>query len=210
MLSKNPSIPKNHQAAYAGRSAPLLINSRLDRPLRRKKKAVVGVQFMGDLFHKNVAFCDIEKVFQVIAESVHTFLILTKRPLTMLRYTNIYIQRNVCLPDNLWLGVSVEDNDTLSRIDDLLKIRASVLFVSAEPLLEPIGIRGYLYFPPCIDGEQRSLLDWVIAGPETGAGARPCPEGAIENLYKQTRFSCTPFFDKRPDFISREFPKING
>lgn len=208
MLANNPMIPEKHRYAYAGRTMPILNQDRLEDPLRyKKKKAMIGVQFMGDLFHKHVTFSDINDIFQIIAESVHTFLILTKRPIEMQRYINTYIQRNIHLPDNLWVGVSVEDKKTLGRIDELLKVRASVLYVSAEPLLENIDIRKYLYQAPCINGRPRSLLDWVICGPETGPGSRPCKPEWIRNIYDQTRFSCTPFFDKtKTDYIVREFP----
>jgi len=203
MLAKNPMIPKEQQDAYAGRSAPLLIESRLEQPLKRKKPAIIGVQFMGDLFHERVAFCDIEEVFEVIAQSVHTFLILTKRPNTMAHYCNTYTQRNIHLPDNLWPGVSVEDPDNLWRIDELLKIPAAVRFISVEPMLAPIEFDQFW-----------SVLgvgiDWVIAGPETGPGARPCKPEWIENLYEQCQAAGVPFFDKSKNYIVREFPECNG
>jgi protein gp37 len=212
MLAHNPMIPKKHQAAYAGKSDPLLVESRLEDPHKRIKPAVIGVQFMGDLFKKRVAFCDIEEVFEVIAQSIHTFLILTKRPNTMGHYCNTYMQRNIHLPDNLWLGVSVEDPDNLWRIDELLKIRAAVRFVSVEPMLEEINLGPYLSLGFVSGGvfynNPNPRPDLVIAGPETGPGARPMPVGAITGLYHQCRDAGIPFFDKRENFLAREFPDV--
>jgi len=211
MLANNPTIPRKHQKAYAGKISPLLIESRLEQPLKRKKPSIIGVQFMGDLFHKRVALCDIDEVFEVIAQSVHTFLILTKRVNTMAHYCNTYTQREIHLPDNLWVGASVENPDNLWRIDELLKIPAAVRFLSIEPVLKPLGLGSYLYEFVHIGKKKnhttKNKIDWVIAGGETGPRARPCKPEWIESLYEQCQAAGVKFFDKSKDYIVREFPK---
>jgi len=175
-----------------------------------KKPKKVFVCSMGDLFHKNLRGSTIDMIFYAMREyPQHTYMLLTKRPDRM----DFYFKKRVsqkCLKEipNLWLGVTVESPKYLDRIDVLLKMRAAVKFVSIEPMLDFMDIKKYLYWPPCADGTKRSLIDWVIAGPETGPGARLCPAGAIDNLYDQCLMSGIPFFDKtKKNWLAREFPK---
>ena len=90
---------------------------------------------------------------------------------------------------NLWLGVTVEHPDYLWRIDELLKIPAAVRFVSVEPMLEEMNLDPYLNFGFVSKGifynNPHPILDWVIAGPETGPGKRECKPEWIRDLYKQ-------------------------
>jgi protein gp37 len=228
MLAKNPSIPKDHQAAYAGHSGPVLVKSRLNELAKRRKYARIGVQFMGDLFHDNVPEDYISDIYNVIYDNKHLdFLILTKREerLSYFHAKSMFLSNDPII--NLWLGVSVEDPDNLWRVKELLKIPAAVRFLSAEPMLDYLDLTSTGYIDPYYhlddtyrhvirngmlnryqaDSLKRPVLDWVIAGPETGPRARPCPPGAIENLAEQCYEANIPFFDKRPDFIAREFPK---
>ena len=106
---------------------------KLDQPRRWRKPRRVFVVSMGDLFHDDVHFADVDEIMQVIAETFHTYMMLTKRPTRMIKYFEHYVANEVLLPDNLWLGVTVENNDQRWRIDELLKIRAAKYFVSYEP-----------------------------------------------------------------------------
>lgn len=166
---------------------PRFLPHRLDEPLKIKKPARIGVSFMGDLFHPDIPLHWIDEIFQVIAESIHTFLILTKRPENMKQYCRIYMQEEVLLPDNLWLGVSVEDQKTANeRIPILLQVQAAVRWVSVEPMLEEIYLMSYL-----------DNIDWVVCGAETGAKARPF--SVIWARY--LRDQCTFYMDKTPFFF---------
>ena len=85
----------------------------------------------------------------------------------------------------------------------IVQIPASVRILSVEPMLEEIFIAPALSDPR---HEDMSGINWVIAEPETGPGARPCPPGAIFNLYEQCKAAGVPFFDKRENYIVREYP----
>jgi protein gp37 len=119
----------------------------------------------------------------------HTFMLLTKRP-DLLAAT----LRRLWSPRNLWIGVTVENNAQAWRIEELLKIRPAIHFVSFEPLLERIDVNPL------------PRTDWNIAGPETGPGARPCDPTWIEELDDRCMAAGIPFFDKRAGG-RREFPK---
>lgn len=132
---------------------------------------------------------------ECVGENAHTFQILTKRPERMREMLSEGLSR-VCstwngttdaLPlmmevgqwplPNVWLGVSVEDQETADeRIPILLDTPAAVRFVSAEPLLEAVNLRANL-----------SALDWVIVGGESGPKARPCDIAWIRSIVKQCR-----------------------
>lgn len=129
---------------------------------------------------------------------------------------------------HVWLGVTVEHPDYQWRIDELLQIPAAVRFVSVEPMLSRVKLdlfrctHGQIFHEKptqntcwCYDqGEYLTRWDckieginWVIAGPETGPGARECKPEWIEDLYEQCKAAGVPFFDKRKNYLAREFPK---
>ncbi len=114
-----------------------VLPERLSQPLKRKKPTVYFVNSMSDLFHKSIPFEFLNQVFEVIESTPqHAYQILTKRASRMRDY---FINRVV--PDNAWLGVSVENKEHgLPRIDYLREIDARIRFLSVEPLLEDIGI----------------------------------------------------------------------
>ena len=130
----------------------------LDAPRRIKKPALIFVNSMSDLFHENVPLSFIRDVFRTIAETNdrHTYQVLTKRSARLLE-----LSPKLEWPNNLWMGVSVENRDHKYRIDDLRKTGAKVKFLSLEPLLGPLGRTNL------------KKIDWVIAGGESGPGARP-------------------------------------
>lgn len=159
-----------------------LLPERLSQPLNRHIPTMYFVNSMSDLFQDQVPFNFVDRVMDVIEQTPwHTYQILTKRSGLMLEY---FTQRDV--PDNAWLGVSVEDKKYgKPRIKDLQKIKAKTKFLSIEPLLEDLG---------CLEFED---IHWVIVGGESGVGARPmreewatsirdqCERGGIDFFFKQ-------------------------
>lgn len=159
-----------------------LMPSRLKQPLNRKKPTVYFVNSMSDLFHEQIPFAYLDDVFEVISKTQwHTYQILTKRSGLMLEY---FGTRKA--PDNVWLGVTVENiAHGIPRIYDLQKIDAKVRFLSCEPLLEDLGS-----IP--LDG-----IHWVIVGGETGSKARPMNKDWVVAIKDQCEFLDTPFFFKQ-------------
>ena len=112
---------------------------------------------MADLFHAKVTLSFIREVFEVMrATPQHTYQILTKRSLRLLRFAD-----KLDWPSNVWMGVSVEDSSALYRIDHLRHVPAAVRFLSCEPLLGPLN------------GLKLDDIHWVIAGGESGPNYRP-------------------------------------
>lgn len=180
---------------------------RLEEPLRWRKPRRVFVVSMGDLFHQNVPDEYIDRVFSVMWQAEqHTFLLLTKRPWRMREYISsrprdsmksdrVRIKdelgwRNYSVPwplPNVWLGVTAEDQQRADeRIPILLQTpAAAVRWVSCEPLLGPIQGVG-----------DTARIDWVVAGGETGPGARPMHPEWARSLRDQCRAARTAFFFK--------------
>ena len=155
---------------------------RLGQPLARKKPTVYFVNSMSDLFHEDIPDKFLDEVFGVIrATPQHTYQILTKRAERLPRY----FARRKC-PDNVWLGVSVEDRAYgLPRIDQLRRVKAHIRFLSVEPLLEDLG--------------EINLHDihWVIVGGESGPKARPMQPHWVENIRHQCDDAGVAFFFKQ-------------
>ena len=224
-------------------------------PLRWTRPRMIFVCAHGDLFAENVPDKWIDKVFAVMAAAHwHTFQVLTKRPERMRSYLSTVPREfpisaaQINLPDevdfegrwphlplpNVWLGVSVEDQKRADeRIPELLKTRAAVRFVSAEPLLGAIDLNSILGGTLWIGGQRgcegkhqhnghrgetihgilhdsdprkehhhhdercRRGLDWVIAGGESGPGARPMHPDWARSLRDQCASAGVPFFFKQ-------------
>lgn len=172
---------------------------RLDLPLKWRKPRRVFVNSMGDLFHDDVDTHWIDDVLEVIAACPqHTFMMLTKRPENIDHKLYEITKAHGCrelgggdyLP-NLWLGVTAENQKRADeRIPLLLSIPAAKHFVSVEPMLGPVDLTNWL----CPEGD---VLDWVIAGPETGPGARTCENWWIQHLTVDCKNAGVAFFDKR-------------
>lgn len=185
---------------------------RLTQPLRRRKPRTVFVCSMGDLFHEAVPFDFIDQVMDVIGANIeHTFLVLTKRPLRMAEYFKERPELGRCwsldrgaLPaalDNLWLGVSVEDQATANeRIPLLLATPAAHRFVSYEPALGPLDLvqaTGNTSFDPGGDFPPDCVLDQVIVGGESGPGARPFDVAWARSVIRQCWRGMVPCFVKQ-------------
>lgn len=159
-----------------------LLPNRLLEPFKRKTPTTYFVNSMSDLFHEDVPFSYIDKVFEVISQaSQHTFQILTKRSERMAEYFE-----GKEAPINAWIGVSVEDiKYGVPRIDYLRNVNAHIRFLSVEPLLEDIGD---------INLEN---IHWVIVGGESGKNARPMKEEWVESIRKQCEAAGVAFFFKQ-------------
>ncbi|MDD1777347.1 MAG: phage Gp37/Gp68 family protein [Candidatus Helarchaeota archaeon] len=163
----------------------------LFRPFNWKKPQMIFVNSMSDLFHKDVPVEFIIKVFSVMRDAHwHTFQVLTKRSNRLLE-----IDKLIEWPQNVWMGVTVENNNYLYRIDHLRTTHAQIKFISFEPLLgklTDLNLNG---------------IDWVIVGGESGPGARPIHEDWVIDI----RDSCinlnVPFFFKQWGGIQK---KKNG
>jgi protein gp37 len=159
-----------------------LMPERLAEPLERHKPTVYFVNSMSDLFHEKVPFDYIRRVFDVMAHAPqHTFQVLTKRAERMAAFC-----RQITVPPNAWLGVSVENRKHgVPRIDILRTIDAGVRFLSVEPLLEDLGR---------ID---LTGIHWVIVGGESGVKARPMREEWVNRVKLQCDQSGSAFFFKQ-------------
>ena len=99
---------------------------------------------------------------------------------------------------NIWLGVTVESEKYLGRVNTLLKIPAAVRFVSVEPMLGPVSLNPF--FPSMNFPSLRPpALQWIICGPETGPSKRPFDFDWARDLRDQCRAACVPFFYKKHD-----------
>lgn len=172
---------------------------RLNQPLERKRPTVYFVNSMSDLFHEDVPDAFIDRVMDVCRRTPqHTYQVLTKRGERLPRY----FSERPC-PDNVWLGVSVEDRKYgVPRIDHLRKVQAKVRFLSIEPLLEYLG-------PLNLDE-----IHWVIVGGESGAKARPMEAAWALDVQQQAAAQRVAFFFKQwgawgPDRVRRD-KKRNG
>lgn len=158
---------------------------RLTQPLSWSRPKRVFVNSMSDLFHKEVPRPFIDRVFDTMeAAHWHTFQVLTKRSPIMARYLSSRYGDGIA-PPNIWLGVSIEDAKNTVRLRHLRAARASVKFVSFEPLLGPVGTVDL------------TGIDWVIVGGESGPRARPMAEEWALEIRDQCRKAKVAFFFKQ-------------
>lgn len=186
-------------AGYENQFQLTMHPSRLRQPLQRKAPTMYFVNSMSDLFHEDVTDDFIDRVLATCRKTPqHTYQILTKRAE---RLPEFFAKRLV--PDNVWLGVSVEDRRYgVPRIAQLRKVQARVRFLSVEPLLEDLGslnLRG---------------IHWVIVGGESGHGARPMSPEWADSVRFQAQAQGAAFFFKQwgawgPDGVRRN-KKSNG
>lgn len=155
----------------------------LSQPLAMKEPALIFVNSMSDLFHAQVPLDVVAEAFDVMRRTPqHTYQVLTKRASRLPRLVD-----RLDWPDNLWMGVSVEDEAAMDRIDGLLAVPTKVRFLSAEPLLGPLpGLAERL------DG-----IDWVIVGGESGPGFRRMEESWATGVRDACTATGTSFFFKQ-------------
>jgi protein gp37 len=169
------------QDKYSGGFNLTLHENALKEPLQWKKPHTIFVCSMSDLFHKDVPDEFIDKVINIIKRTpYHRYQLLTKRADRMAEYF-----QNRDIPENVWLGVTVENQETKKRIDFLRNLKASVLFLSCEPLLEYLGNLNL------------TNIDWVIVGGESGTSARPMKKEWVLSIKNQTENQGSVFFFKQ-------------
>ncbi|MGE0247607.1 MAG: DUF5131 family protein [Pyrinomonadaceae bacterium] len=153
----------------------------LELPLSWKKPQTIFVNSMSDLFHDKVPFEYIEKVFDIMHRAHwHRFQVLTKRSTRLAALSS-----ELVWAQNIWMGVSVESQKYLYRIDNLRKTGAKIKFLSLEPLLGPlegINLRG---------------INWTIVGGESGFRSRPMEEKWVTDIRHQCAVANVPFFFKQ-------------
>lgn len=153
----------------------------LEEPLTWMKHQYIFVNSMSDLFHKDVPLAFVLNVFDVMRRADwHHFQVLTKRAERLLE-----LDPYIVWPENVWMGVSVENLDYIYRIDLLRQTHALVKFLSLEPLLGPL---------PDLDLRD---IDWVIVGGESGPNARPIKSEWVRNIRDQCLRTHVPFFFKQ-------------
>jgi len=153
----------------------------LDIPYSWKKPKIVFVNSMSDLFHPGVPLEFIKRVFEVMNKTPqHTYQVLTKRAERLYE-----IHHHLTWTDNIWMGVSVENEKVTDRIDFLRETDAKVKFLSCEPLI----------------GELKNLnltnINWVIVGGESGRKARPIKEEWVLDIQQQCTQAGVAFFFKQ-------------
>ena len=169
------------QPNYANGFKLTLHPQALEIPLSWKKPQMIFVNSMSDLFHKDVPAAFIQQVFDVMHRAHwHTFQVLTKRSERLLE-----LDPQITWPDNVWMGVSVENQDHTLRSDHLRQTNAKIKFLSLEPLLGPL---------PNLDLHG---INWAIVGGESGPGARPILEEWVVEIRDQCRGAHVPFFFKQ-------------
>jgi protein gp37 len=153
----------------------------LDAPLFWTRPQLIFVNSMSDLFHEDVPFDFIHKVFAVMSRArQHSFQVLTKRSERLET-----LAKKLPWPSNVWIGVSVESADYAYRIGHLRHVPARTRFISFEPLLADAGKLDL------------TGIHWAIVGGESGPGARPMqPEWAL-SIRDQCQEQSVPFFFKQ-------------
>lgn len=184
-LARDPQVDSDitRRDPFAVRLWP----ERLSDPLHWRDPRHIFVNSMSDLFHKDVPDHFIRSIFEVtLVAHWHIYQILTKRPSRARRFLerNRDLFRNSTLPENIWIGTSVEDQAAAYRIRQLLQVNASVRFLSCEPLIGP------LTFDP-------SGLDWVIVGGESGVKRRPMAAEWVRAIRDRCQSANVPFFFKQ-------------
>jgi len=163
----------------------------IEKPCRWRKPSMVFVNSMSDLFHEDVPFWVIKKVFEVMNKcSRHVFQILTKREKRL-----IELNDKLSWSPNIWMGVSIENEIYKYRIDFLQRTKSYVKFISCEPLLGPI------------QNLNLEKISWVIVGGESGPKARLMKKDWVIDILRQCRKADVKFFFKQWGGINK---KKNG
>lgn len=169
------------QLNYVNGFQPTIHHRSLELPLSWKKPQTIFVNSMSDLFLDVIPTEFIKMVFDVMNRAHwHTFQVLTKRSSRM-----VELSKELSWSPNIWMGVSVENNECTYRIDHLRDCDAHVKFLSMEPLLEDI-------YDLNLEG-----IDWVIVGGESGPGARQMKEDWVVNIKRECIEGRIPFFFKQ-------------
>lgn len=170
-----------------------LHEDRLIQPLRWRRPRLVFVNSMSDLFHEEVPFTFVSRVWSVMSQATqHTFQVLTKRPERALQWSESYLRTRDELGPNIWLGVSIENSRYTFRADVLRQIPVAIRFISAEPLLGSLFATGAHRVPLNL-----CSIDWLIAGGESGVRARPVDARWVRELRESCGKAGVAFFFKQ-------------
>lgn len=163
----------------------------IEEPYSWKKPRKVFVNSMSDLFHEKIQIPFLKKIFKVMNDTPqHIYQVLTKRSERLVELADNFEWTN-----NIWMGVSVEDEKVVQRIEHLKKTPAKIKFLSVEPLLGPLPNLG-------LDG-----IDWVIVGGESGRKSRPVQESWVVDIKDQCEKNGVAFFFKQWGGMNK---KANG
>ena len=174
------AVTKRFSQQFPQGFALTLHPERLQQPKRWRKPSRIFVNSMSDLFHQDIPLSFIQEVFQVMGDTPrHTYQILTKRAEQLLK-----ISSQLNWHENIWLGVSIENQNYAHRVDYLRKVPAQVRFLSCEPLLGSIEL-------------DLTDIHWVIVGGESGAKHRPIQSDWVESIQRQCQIVDVPFFFKQ-------------
>lgn len=169
------------QKKYQNGFVPTMHPDTLDDPFKWKNGKLVFVNSMSDSFHKEFPLSFIQQMFSVMNDTPrHTYQVLTKRA-ERLEELSTFLNWT----DNIWMGVSVENEKTIDRVDHLRKTSAKVKFLSCEPLIGPL---------PNINLEG---IDWVIVGGESGPNSRPMEKEWVDDIQQQCEKAGVAFFFKQ-------------
>ena len=178
-----PKLAKKENSVYFGRKFTDVAfhSDRLDQPIRWKKPRKIFVNSMSDLFHEDIPLDYIKMVFGVMNDCrQHQFQVLTKRAKRLAE-----LAPELSWSENIWMGVSVENQRVESRIDFLRSTPAKIKFLSLEPLIGPL---------PNINLVD---IDWVIVGGESGRNPRPIKPEWVMDIKNQCVQAEVPFFFKQ-------------
>lgn len=163
----------------------------LTEPMKWKSSRTVFVNSMSDIFHEDIPLNFLKKVFKTMNDTPqHTYQVLTKRAERLEK-----IADNFKWTDNIWMGVTVEDEKVISRINNLKNTPARIKFLSLEPLLGPLPNLN-------LDG-----IHWIIVGGESGRNSREVKKEWIIDIKNQCEKNNVEFFFKQWGGMNK---KANG
>ncbi len=198
-LGQSPVVPSS-----SNRSDPFAVRvwlNRLDAPESWREPRYVFVNSMSDLFHKDIPIDFLRACFNTMLRvDRHAYQILTKRPASAARIIDGPLRDLIPdgLPQHIWIGTSVENQDVACRVRHLLAVRARVRFLSCEPLIGPLRLGGTGF---------ESGVHWAIVGGESGPKRRPLKQEWVRSLRDECLAADVPFFFKQ---WGGRTPKANG
>lgn len=166
---------------YANEFEVTIHEDLFELPLRTRQPKIIFVCSMSDLFHENVSFEVIGKIFDIMEKANwHIFQILTKRSHRLLDFS-----KTRKIPSNVWIGVTIEHESVKTRLEHIKQIEAKVKFISCEPL---VGSLKNLDF---------TGMDWIVVGGESGPKSRPLKEEWVLEIRNQCEGKKIKFFFKQ-------------
>lgn len=161
----------NGKAVWTGR-VNRATDTQMRKPLGIKTPSLIFVNSMSDFFHESVHDTWRLEALGIMAHTPHQYQVLTKRPEEVCPFL---LRSGARLPRNCWIGATVERADVRHRIDTLRHVPATIRFLSIEPLIGAVGELD-------LGG-----IHWVIAGGESGPGARPMKFEWLREVIEQCR-----------------------